>query len=270
MRWNLDLTYRQEPMGLLTDKVAIVSGVGPGLGQAIARAMAREGAKVAVAARNEAYLKEVADSLDDAIAVPTDITDPDQCAALVARTVEHFGGVDVVANCAFQPGDLKTFEKSDLARWRGLFEVNTFGALQVVQAAIPSLRERGKGAVVFVNSMVIRKTGAIAEGGYAATKGALFAAARVLAHELGPDRIRVNSVVPGWMWGPNVQMYVEYMAGKRGVSEDEVKAEINAPMALPDIPTSEEVAEAVVFLASDRASAITGQSLDVNGGEYFD
>ncbi|HZN16473.1 MAG TPA: SDR family oxidoreductase [Acidimicrobiales bacterium] len=257
-------------MGLVEGKVAIVSGVGPGLGQAIARAMARDGAKVALAARNEAFLKEVEAALPDSLAVPTDITDAEQCEALVARTVEHYGGVDIVINSAFQPGDLKTFEKSDLSRWRNLFEVNTFGALQVTQAAIPAMRERGKGAVVFVNSMVIRKTGAIAEGGYAATKGALFAAARVLAHELGPHRIRVNSVVPGWMWGPNVQGYVDYMAQKRGVEPEVVKAEINAPMALPDIPTSEEVAEAVVFLASDRASAITGQTLDVNGGEYFD
>jgi NAD(P)-dependent dehydrogenase (short-subunit alcohol dehydrogenase family) len=257
-------------MGLLEDKVVIVSGVGPGLGRAIAQAAGRDGARVVLAARNEAYLKEVADTLPDALPVPTDITDPEQCSRLVDAAVNHYGGLDAVVNSAFQPGDLKTFEKSDLARWRNLFEVNTFGALQVTQAAVPALRARGRGAVVFVNSMVIRKTGAIAEGGYAATKGALFAAARVLAHELGPDRIRVNSVVPGWMWGPNVQAYVDYMAQKRGVEPEVVKAEINAPMALPEIPTSDEVAEAVIFLASDRASAITGQTLDVNGGEYFD
>ena len=132
-------------MGLLDDKIAIVSGVGPGLGQAIARAMAREGAKVALAARNEAYLKEVASELDNAVAVPTDITDADQCQRLVDRTVEEFGGVDIVANSAFQPGDIgKTFEKSDLSRWRDLFEVNTFGALQVTQSAIPAMRTRGK------------------------------------------------------------------------------------------------------------------------------
>jgi NAD(P)-dependent dehydrogenase (short-subunit alcohol dehydrogenase family) len=258
-------------MGLLDGKVAIVSGVGPGLGQAIARTAAREGAKVALAARNEAYLKEVAAELDGSIAVPTDITDAEACQRLVDRTVEELGGVDVVANSAFQPGDIgKTFEKSDLARWRQLFEVNTFGALQVTQAAIPALRARGGGAVVFVNSMVIRKTGAIAEGGYAATKGALFAAARVMAHELGPSNIRVNSVVPGWMWGPNVQFYVEFMAKKRDVPQEAIIAEITSNMALRRIPTVAEVAEAVVFLASDRASAITGQTLDVNGGEYFD
>lgn len=258
-------------MGLVDGKVAIVSGVGPGLGQAIARAMAREGASVALAARNEAYLKEVASELDRAVAIPTDITDAEACQRLVDRTVEEFGRLDVVANSAFQPGDIgKTFERSDLGRWRNLFEVNTFGALQVTQAAIPHLRSSGNGAVVFVNSMVIRKTGAIPEGGYAATKGALFAAARVMAHELGPDNIRVNSVVPGWMWGPNVQFYVEYTAKKRDVPNEAIIAEIASNMALKRIPTVEEVAEAVVFLASDRASAITGQTLDVNGGEYFD
>lgn len=257
-------------MGVLDDKVAIVSGVGPGLGQAIARAMGREGASVALAARNEAFLKEVVAELPKAVAIPTDITDAEACQRLVDRTVEEFGGVDIVANSAFQPGDIgKTFEKSDLQRWRNLFEVNTFGALQVTQSAIPALRARGSGAVVFVNSMVIRKTGAIAEGGYAATKGALFATARVMAHELGPANIRVNSVVPGWMWGPNVQGYVEFMAKKRDVPEEAIIAEIASNMALKRIPTVAEVAEAVVFLASDRASAITGQTLDVNGGEYF-
>ena len=255
---------------LLDGKVAIVSGVGPGLGSAIAKAMAREGASVALAARNEAFLKEVASELDNAVPIPTDITDPEACARLVARTVQEFGGVDVVANSAFQPGDFTTFEKADLARWRNLFEVNTFGALQVTQAAVPQLRARGRGAVVFVNSMVIRKTSIVPEGGYAATKGALFAAARVMAHELGRDNIRVNSVVPGWMWGPNVQMYVEYTAKKRDVPNEAIVAEIASNMALRRIPTVEEVAEAVVFLASDRASAITGQTLDVNGGEYFD
>jgi NADP-dependent 3-hydroxy acid dehydrogenase YdfG len=101
-------------MGLLENKVAIVSGVGPGLGQAIARTMAREGASVALAARNEAYLKEVASELDNAVPIPTDITDADACHRLVDRAVEEFGGVDIVANSAFQPGDFRTFEKSDL------------------------------------------------------------------------------------------------------------------------------------------------------------
>ncbi|MBA3654455.1 MAG: SDR family oxidoreductase, partial [Actinobacteria bacterium] len=197
------------------------------------------------------------------------LTDSDQCRRLVEATTDHFGGVDILANSAFQPGELKRFADSDLRQWRDLFEVNVFGTLELTQCAIPALRARGGGAVVFVNSMVIRKTGAIAEGGYAASKGALFAAARVLAHELGRDKIRVNSVVPGWMWGPNVQMYVDYMAQKRGVAPEEIKAEIAKPMALGEIPTSEEVSEAVAFLASDRASAITGQTLDVNGGEYF-
>ena len=256
-------------MGVLDGKVVVVSGVGPGLGQSIAKAMAREGASVALAARNEAFLKEVAAQLPSALAVPTDITEPDQCKRLIDATVAEFGGVDAVANCAFQPGDFRTFADSDLTRWRQLFEVNTFGALQVTQAAIPALKARGRGAVVFVLSMVIRKTSIVPEGGYSATKGALYAAARTMAHELGRDEIRVNSVVPGWIWGPNVQAYVEYTAKKRDVPQEAVIADITANMSLPRIPTADEVAEAVVFLASDRASAITGQTLDVNGGEYF-
>ena len=129
------------------------------------------------------------------------------------------------------------------------------------------MQEHG-GAVVFVNSMVTRKPSML-QGGYAVAKGGLLVAARVLASELGRYKIRVNSVLPGWMWGPQVEMYVKMMADQRGVDAQVVIDEITAPMALDSIPTDEDVAGAVVFLASSLASGITGQTLDVNGGEVF-
>jgi len=145
--------------------------------------------------------------------------------------------------------------------------VNLFGSLNVAQAAIPSLKARGGGSIVFVNSMLMRKVLPY-QGGYATSKGALVTAAQVLARELGQYRIRVNSIVPGWMIGPSVEGYFDYMESQ-GKPKDELYAEIASNIALGVIPTDEECVGAATFLASDLASMITGQTIDVNGGEVF-
>jgi NAD(P)-dependent dehydrogenase (short-subunit alcohol dehydrogenase family) len=258
---------------LLENKVAIVSGVGPGMGQATAKALAREGATVALAARSADYLEQVAKEIEaaggTALPVPTDLVDPEQCQNLVDRTVAEFGGLDILVNAAFKPDVFRTFEEVDLEEWRKIFDVNVFGTLQLTQAAIPSMKDRGRGSIVFVNTMEIRKPRQRL-GGYASSKGALLVAARVLAYELGKYKIRVNSVVPGWMWGPPVQGYVDYRSQRRGVAPEEIIAEITAEIPLGEIPRQEDCAEAVVFFASDLSKAITGQALDTNGGEVFD
>jgi NAD(P)-dependent dehydrogenase (short-subunit alcohol dehydrogenase family) len=253
-------------MGLLDGKTCVVSGVGPGLGQATAKALAREGGTVFLAARSKDYLEQVAAEIGDperAIVVPTDVTDRVQCEALVERA----GTIDVLVNSAFKPDVFQPFERVDLADYRSIFEVNVFGSLQLTQAAIPAMKENG-GAIVFISSMVVRKPGKL-QTGYAASKGALLAAAQSLAAELGRYRIRVNSVVPGWMLGPSVEMYLDFQAHKRGVTREDVLAELGRDTALGAIPTQEACAEAVVFLASDLSQAMTGQSVDVNGGEFF-
>ena len=107
-------------------------------------------------------------------------------------------------------------------------------------------------------------------GAYAASKSALFAAARVLAREHGRDGIRVNSVMPGYVWGPNLEWYFNHLAEKEGITPQEVYDRVAEQTALRHLPTSAEVADAVVFFASDLSRVITGQSLDVNGGHWFD
>ena len=104
---------------------------------------------------------------------------------------------------------------------------------------------------------------------YAASKAALLTATQSMALELAPHRIRVNAVVPGWIWGPNVQMYVGWQSQSRGITEAEVIAEITENIPLGEVPPQEDIAEAVVFFASGMSRMVTGQSLDVNGGEYF-
>jgi len=259
-------------MGLLDGKVAIVSGIGPGLGRHAALRLAREGAGVVVGARTEDRLQEVVAEIEaeggKAAWARTDVTDPDDCARLVSTALEAFGLVDVLVNNAFRPDPFQPFETADLDQWRKVFEVNLWGAINMTRAVIPPMREQARGSIVFINSMVIRKP-TFPQGAYASSKGALWAMARELATELGPYNIRVNSVVPGWMAGPSVDMFLAWQSAERGISEDEVAGEVSRNMALKRIPSDEECAGAVVYLASDLSSAMTGQTVDVNGGEVY-
>ena len=257
---------------LLEGKVAIVSGVGPGLGRATALALAREGAAVGLAARTEARVVEVAAEIRElggrALGVSTNVAEPGDCGRIVDAVTREFGALDILVNSAFRGDPGRPFAEADLLKWRKVFDVNVFGSLQLTQAALPHLKAGNGGSVVFVNSMSARKI-RVNEGSYAASKGALLVAVRSLATELAPYRVRVNTVVPGWIWGPNVQTYVDWQVQQRGVSADAVIAEITREIPLGFIPPQEDVAEAIVFFASDRSRVITGQALDVNGGEWF-
>jgi NAD(P)-dependent dehydrogenase (short-subunit alcohol dehydrogenase family) len=258
--------------GLLDGKVCIVSGVGPGLGRQAARALAAHGATLALAARRQTTLDDVAAEVREigarVITVPTDITDPEACARLMAATTEEFGGIDVLVNNAFRFDAFQSFEQVDLALWRKIMDTNLFGSLQMTRAALPSMRERGGGSVVMVASMVTRQPQPV-QGGYAISKGALLTATRVLAYELGPSGVRVNAVVPGWMAGPSVDIYIQMTSEGRGVPAQVVIDELNARVPLGRIPSDEDVAGSIVYLASDLSSAMTGQAIDTNGGEIF-
>ena len=257
---------------LLADRVCVVAGVGPGMGQAIVHSLARHGAAVVLAARTESYLEEVAAAVKAeggrTLTVPTNIVDPDQCKRLFDTTVAEFGRVDVLVSAAFRPDVFQPFEDVGVAAWRKIFEVNVFGTLQVVEAVIPHMKAQGGGSIVLINSSIIRKP-LPKQGGYAASKGALMSAAHALARELGQYKIRVNSVVPGWMMGPPVQMYLDWQSQERGITPEQVYDEVASEIALGEIPTQEACADSVVFFASDLSRAVTGASLDVNGGEVF-
>jgi len=258
--------------GLLSGKVCVVSGVGPGLGRQAAKALAAHGADLVLAARRQSTLDDVLAEVSmlgaRAVAVPTDITDPEACARLMAAGVEEFGGIDVLVNNAFRFDAFQSFEEVDLAIWRKIMDTNLFGSLQMTRAALPAMRARGGGSVVMVASMVARQPQPV-QGGYAISKGALLTATRVLAYELGPSKVRVNAVVPGWMAGPSVDIYIEMTSTGRGVPAQVVVDELNARVPLGRIPSDGDVAGSIVYLASDLSSAMTGQALDTNGGEIF-
>ena len=256
---------------LLEDRVAIVSGIGPGMGRDVSLALAREGADVVLAARTQASLDAVAGEIRAlgrrAVACPTDIAEREDCQRLADLAKSELGRIDVLVNNAFLSAPYELVETADLDAWRRIFDVNLFGSVQLSQAVVPHMKERG-GSIIMVNSMSMR----IVEprfGGYAASKGALMVAAQTMAKELGAYKIRVNSVVPGYIWGPALERYFAGLARQRDTTPEAVYAEVAARTALGRIPTSEDVAAAVVFFASDLSRAVTGQTLDVNAGHYF-
>jgi NAD(P)-dependent dehydrogenase (short-subunit alcohol dehydrogenase family) len=258
--------------GLVEGRTAVVTGVGPGLGRATALALAREGAAVVLVARSADRLDEVAAEIvaagGRALAVPASVTKEPDCHRVAAAAVEEFGGIDILVNSAFRGDPFQPVESADLDVWRKIFDVNFFGPALMTRACLPALRAAGGGSVVMVASQSARKIRPN-EAGYAASKAALITLTRSLATELASERIRVNAVVPGWIWGPNVQLYVDWQTGSRGLSADEVIAEITREIPLGEIPPQEDIAESIVFFASGMSRMITGQTLDVNGGEYF-
>ena len=256
--------------GLLKDKVVIISGVGPALGTTLARRCAEEGADLVLAARTVERLEDVAAQIAGlgrrALSVGTDITDEAQVTNLIEEAVKAYGRVDVLINNAFRVPSMKPLAGTTFEHIRETIELTVLGALRLIQGFTPALTE-SKGAVVNVNSMVVRHSDP-KQGAYKMAKSALLAMSQSLASELGPQGIRVNSVLPGYIWGGTLQGYFEHQAGKYGTTVDEIYKAAAVNSDLKRLPTEDEVASAILFMASDLSSGITGQALDVNCGEF--
>jgi NAD(P)-dependent dehydrogenase (short-subunit alcohol dehydrogenase family) len=256
--------------GLLQDKVVVISGVGPALGTTLARRCAEQGADLVLAARTVERLDDVAKQITDlgrrALSVGTDITDEAQVDNLVAESLKAYGRVDVLINNAFRVPSMRPLANTTFEHMRDAIELTVFGALRMIQGFTPALAE-AKGSIVNVNSMVVRHSQA-KYGAYKMAKSALLAMSQSLATELGEQGIRVNSVLPGYIWGGTLQGYFEHQAGKYGTTVDEIYKAAAVNSDLKRLPTEDEVASSILFMASDLSSGITGQSLDVNCGEY--
>lgn len=257
-------------MNMLENKVVCISGVGPGLGTTLALRCAQAGADLVLAARTVERLEDVAKQIADtgkrAVAIGTDITDEEQVRNLVDASVEAYGHVDVLINNAFRVPSMKPLANTSFQHIRDAIELSALGALRLIQGFTPALAE-AKGSVVNVNSMVIRHSQA-KYGAYKMAKAALLAMSQSLATELGEQGIRVNSVAPGYIWGETLQGYFNHQAGKYGTTAEQIYAATAANSDLKRLPTEDEVASAIMFFASDLSSGITGQTLDVNCGEY--
>ncbi|MFE7973571.1 SDR family oxidoreductase [Streptomyces shenzhenensis] len=260
-------------MSLLAGKTVVVSGVGAGLGHRVAAAVVRDGGNAVLGARTEANLAKSAAEIDPTgghtAYRATDITDEGQCGALAELARERFGRIDAVVHVAALDSYFGGLADADFATWQSVLDVNLLGTLRMTRTCLPALKAGG-GSVVFIGTQsAVAAPSQVQQAAYAASKGALTSAMYSLARELGPYRIRVNTVLPGWMWGPPVQAYVRFTARTEQVPEAEVLGRLTDRMALPEPATDGDVADAAVFLASDRARAITGQSLLVNAGELM-
>jgi NAD(P)-dependent dehydrogenase (short-subunit alcohol dehydrogenase family) len=240
----------------LEGRTAIVTGASRGIGEAIACALDGAGARVALVARDRAALEAVAGRLaNNPLVMAADLADPAVPASLVADAREALGGIDVLVNNAALAARAPT-EELDAALVDRLYAVNVRAPLLLIAALVPSMVQRGSGAIISISSGSA-VVGTPRRAAYAATKGAIDAATRSLAIELGPHGIRVNSVAPGvvdtHMWARNKAI--------PGVVE-----EIEALTPLRRWATPADIADVVVFLASDAARFVTGETVCVDGG----
>jgi NAD(P)-dependent dehydrogenase (short-subunit alcohol dehydrogenase family) len=255
---------------MLQDKRILITGVGTGLGKEVARQCLEDGARITIGARTLGNLEAVAAELDPGgervEIVAMDIGKVADCQNIVARAEARFGGIDALIQVAAYEMAWGGVEDADFEHWRKAFDINVIGCMELVRAAKPAMVRSGGGSVILIGSQSMYEQ-QLPQMGYAASKGALQTAMFYMAKDLGPENIRVNMVVPSWMWGPPVQMWVEMTAKGENLPEEVVKARITDNIPLGDIVPDEEVANAAVFFASDRAKMISGQTLMVNGGE---
>jgi NAD(P)-dependent dehydrogenase (short-subunit alcohol dehydrogenase family) len=257
---------------LLAGKTAIVSGVGPGLGRSIALALAAEGVSLGIGARSEDYLDKLAVELSaggtDVLTCRADITDPADCRRFAAEVEERFGRLDILVNNGHQSRPQESFDEADLSAWRDSMDVNYWGSLNMTHAVVPYMKSLGEGRVIMINSMAMAKIRP-SDGPYAGSKAALAQAVKYLAVDLGPFGIRVNGVHPGYMLEDKLERHFATVAAERGVAPDQVRDEVAGTSRLGYIPSTDEVAGTVVYLASPLSLPVTGQAIHVNAGAFI-
>ena len=256
-------------------QVAIVVGAGAGLGAVLGRRFAAAGAAVCLVARSERSLDASGDAAraagGEVLTIAADISSPEDARRMASEALGQFGRVDVLVNAAFPATPKRLLVDMDmqaLEQWRRAVEVGGYGTLLACRFLAPNMVERGRGAIVNITSMSSR-IGLAGRSEYSAGKAQAHKIAHALAEELGPHGVRVNCVAPGHIWSDQLERFYRGQARQRGVDYETVLAERTKETALHRVVTEDEVANAVLFLASDLASGITGAVLDVNGGELF-
>lgn len=251
---------------------ALVTGAGSGIGRAIALALAAAGCRVALAGRRAAPLDDVGAEIiaagGEAVALPGfDVTDADAVRVGVSAAQARFGDIAVLVNCAGEAPSAP-FEATDLALWNRVIAVNLTGMYLVTQAALPSLRRVEAGRIVNIASTAGLRGYAYVTA-YCAAKHGVIGLTRALALELARSRITVNAVCPGFTDTPLLDAAVETITAKTGRSPHEARAALASANPQGRLVTAQEVADAVVWLISPGAGAVTGQAIAVAGGEVM-
>ncbi len=257
-------------MGRLAGKVAIITGASTGLGPVMAKLFVREGAKVLLAARKEELVMKAAEEAGDgAIGMRADVTNEQDVATMVDRAMTEWGQVDCMMNNAAQPGkDLWIWEQT-VENWNNTFAIDMTALMLCTREVLNrSMLARKTGSIVNFSSTagwvgIERKTH------YSSAKAAQRTFSKAVAREVGPYGIRCNCLVPGGIDTELLQNYHRRIAGEKGWSYEEERAEAMKTVPLRTISTPEDVANLALFLASDESRTITGQSINCDAGAYM-
>jgi NAD(P)-dependent dehydrogenase (short-subunit alcohol dehydrogenase family) len=246
--------------GSLDGKVAVVTGAAQGIGNAIAHGLAAEDARIVVADLNRA--DEAAASFEDGVGLTVDVSDEGQVGRMADEVVERCGGIDILVNNAglYASLPMRPFTEIPVDEWRQVMDVNVLSMFLTCRAVVPRMREQGGGRIVNISSGTpFRGVPFLLH--YVTSKGAIVALTRALAKELGKDDVLVNCVAPGFTMSDGVLEHPAVVDALRDVS-------VSARTLQRD-QQPEDVVGAVVFLCGPGASFITGQTMVIDGGQYF-
>lgn len=254
----------------LKGKVAMVAGASRGLGYAVAEALAREGATVAISSSNHAAVDDAAKRLSSSagarvVATAVDVRNADQIAAWTKNTIDQFGGVDLLMTNAGGPPAGASLSFDDAA-WQNAIDLLFLSTLRMVRAAVPSMKQRGGGAILMSTSSSVKEP--IANLALSnVVRSAVSSLCKTLSIELATDKIRVNQIVPGRIDTLRVRQLDEIAAKKQNVTPDQAKAKSVANIPMGRYGEIEEFGRVGAFLLSDAASYITGATVQVDGGQ---
>lgn len=253
------------------DTVAVVTGGGYGIGEAIVTAMAEEGATVIIGARSkdkiEAVAQKIADAGGRAEAVVTNVANEEDVMRLIKTATEKFGGIDILVNNSGIAGPTKLASEVTSAEWHETIEVNLTGAFYCSKHAAAAMIGQKRGGAIVNISSVAGRIGYALRTPYAASKWGMIGLNHSLAAELGPYGIRVNCVCPGPVQGERIDAVIKARAEAAGVPLDVAAKQVASGIPLGRMVTADEVARAVLFFASERdSSGVTGQAFTVCGG----
>jgi NAD(P)-dependent dehydrogenase (short-subunit alcohol dehydrogenase family) len=254
----------------LENKVAIVTGAGRGMGNAMARRFADEGAQVVVAEIDEASAHETFEQIGRrGILVMTDMSSPAEINALIDKTVAQYGRLDILVNNAGVTKSLGFFDVTE-ADWDWMFSINARGVFFCMQRAAREMVKRNSGKIVNIASIAGKGFRGTSNIAYAGTKGAVIAMTRIGASQLARNNINVNAICPGATRTHLYETIQNEIVAKRGIPLEEAQRRMDASIPLGRSNSPDDIANMACFLASPESDNITGQSFNVDGGLMWD